>query len=342
MDPSYEQDYLQEGGKNNELDMQGGAKKRLSKKQHCAPGSKMEAGSCMNKDLIKKVARAMNSVGKKRKKYKKINLSLPCYKIHAEICKNLEEVDDCKSEACLLFKDDILQKLSPRAIRDFEFSFQPPMDEDMLTSKVKKKKIKKQGKTVHKPHAKEDENAWLSNKNITDACIRDEAMYPEYAFFGAEPIDFSDCKVSMLCKFNQEEHRKQGKTKLGFVFNTDPHDEDGEHWISMYIDLMGHNLPDNPAIYYFDSYGREPPDEIDEFIKKCQDISDKEKKHKPLRYFYNDKDFQKSGAQCGMYAIHFLREMAKGRGFKEYLNQNPTNAKMKQLRPIYFVSPEDV
>ena len=340
MDPSYEQDYLQEGGKNNELDMQGGAKKRLSKKQHCAPGSKMEAGSCMNKDLIKKVARAMNSVGKKRKKYKKINLSLPCYKIHAEICKNLEEVDDCKSEACLLFKDDILQKLSPRAIRDFEFSFQPPMDEDMLTSKVKKKKIKKQGKTVHKPHAKEDDNAWLSNKNITDACIRDEAMYPEYAFFGAEPIDFSDCSVSRLCQFNLKEHLGNKQTKIGIVFNTDPHDEDGEHWIAGYLDTAQTCIPGVSAFYYFDSYGRKPPAQIKKLVAKIQKQG--QECGMPIEYFYNDHQFQKYGSQCGMYAIDFVHQMLSGMSFEDYLNSDVGDQRMKDLRDEYFINPKDL
>ena len=106
------------------------------------------------------------------------------------------------------------------------------------------------------------------------------------------------------------------------------------------MDLGGHNLQENPAIYYFDSYGREAPDEVDEFVTKCQELSEKEKK--TLRYFYNDKDFQKSGAQCGMYAIHFLREMVKGTPFEEYLDSNPTSSHMKDLRNIYFVSPVDV
>ena len=43
-------------------EMQGGAKERLSNKTHCAPGNKGEAGSCLNKKLIHKVAGIMNSL----------------------------------------------------------------------------------------------------------------------------------------------------------------------------------------------------------------------------------------------------------------------------------------
>jgi len=355
-------------------EMQGGAKKRLSNKTHCAPGNKGEAGSCLNKDLIQTVAGIMNSLSRdtaraktvkqskkgkskkgKRKKGKKgkkgemgdmsryalIDLSLPCHMIHGKICENLEKVDGCNAEACMLFKEEkILKRLSPQDREDFEFSFQPAMDEDMLETKVETKKVKKNGRTIYKPYAKEDNDAWLSTDNILGACLRDMEVYPEYEFLGVEPVDFGDCSVSQLCSFNPETYRKKGKTKLGFVFNTDPHDEDGEHWISLYMDLGGHNLPGNPAVYYFDSYGRDAPEEVEDFVKKCQGHSEKEQKK--LHYLYNDKDFQKSGSQCGMYAIHFLREMAKGTPFEDYMDSNPTSSQMKKLRPIYFVSPKDI
>ena len=84
----------------------------------------------------------------------------------------------------------------------------------------------------------------------------------EFYFYGAVPIDFHKCSVSDLCSFNMKKHLKKGKTKIGIVFNTDPSNKDGKHWISMYIDLIGHNLDSNPGIYYFDSFGRKPPEEI--------------------------------------------------------------------------------
>ena len=41
---------------------------------------------------------------------------------------------------------------------------------------------------------------------------------------------------SNLCKFDLKEHLSKGEDKIGVVFNTDDHDEPGEHWVSMYID----------------------------------------------------------------------------------------------------------
>ena len=43
------------------------------------------------------------------------------------------------------------------------------------------------------------------------------------------------------------------KKKIGIVFNLDKHDQEGSHWICMYVDLY------TDDIYYFDSYGQKPP-----------------------------------------------------------------------------------
>ena len=340
-----------------------GAKLRLSKSKHCAAGSPLDTGSCLHKALIKKVATIMNTLGKgtsksksKRKSqkrqgtsksqnkkrrstpYEHIDLSLPCSQIHGLICKNLEEVDGCKAEACMLFKSDILKGLSSSERKSFESAFNPPMDEDMLKDKVTMKRVRKDGKTFLKPDGEVDIESWLSTENILRACILDEA-HKGYRFCGVEPIDFADCNVSQLCRFNPETHRNQGFDRLGFVFNTDTSDNDGEHWISLYMDLSGSNSKD-PAIYYFDSYGRKPPSEVDDFIEKIRNHPSH--RGPPIRYFYNDEPFQKRGSQCGMYSIHFLREMASGRSFHEYLNLKPHDDMMKAKRYEYFIAPEEV
>ena len=341
----------------------GGAKLRLSQSKHCATGSPQDTGSCLHKDLIKKVAKIMNTLGqgkgkgkgtskRKGKKgqrkskskstnegpgsrtYVPIDLSLPCSQIHGLICQNLEEVDGCQAEACMLFKENILKGLTPKEREEFEDSFKPPMDEDMLKDKVTMKPVQKNGKTYLKPKGEVDINSWLSTENILRACILDE-VHTGYQFCGVEPIDFADCKVSSLCRFNPETYRKKGFSRLGFVFNTDTHEEDGEHWISLYMDLGS-----DPAIYYFDSYGRVPPSEVETFIETTQNHPSH--RGPPIRYFYNDEPFQKRGAQCGMYAIHFLREMARGLSFHDYLNSNPNDEMMKEKRYEYFIAPEEV
>jgi len=155
-----------------------------------------------------------------------------------------------------------------------------------------------------------------------------------FYFYGAVPMDFKKCSVSNLCNFNMKKHLDKGESKIGIVFNTDPSTKDGEHWISMYMDLGKHNSPDY-GIYYFDSFGRKPSKEVTELIQKVIKQG-KKCKRKPL-YFYNDYSYQKANSQCGMYAIHFIKKMLEGLPFEEYLDTKLNDKLMIQLRNEYFV-----
>jgi hypothetical protein len=191
----------------------------------------------------------------------------------------------------------------------------------------------------HLPKEEVDENAWLATDDIEGFLDRQTQLDPSFYTYGAVPIDFSDCSVSHLCRFSYKDHLKKGKTKIGIVFNTDPHNKEGEHWISMYMDLKGHNFEGCPAIYYFDSYGRKPPKKIRSLIEKAQKQG--QECGNPLKYFYNDHGFQSHGAQCGMYAINFIKAMLSGKSFEEYLNSGPGDNKMRELRNNYFINPND-
>ena len=88
------------------------------------------------------------------------------------------------------------------------------------------------------------------------------SKYHDFIYLGAHPIDAHKCSVSdEVCKINIGNILKNNKTKIGIVFNTDPSTKDGEHWISLYIDLGKHNH-NHYGIYYFDSYGKKPKKQI--------------------------------------------------------------------------------
>ncbi|MBT7790583.1 MAG: tetratricopeptide repeat protein, partial [Calditrichaeota bacterium] len=69
-----------------------------------------------------------------------------------------------------------------------------------------------------------------------------ERAYPYYRFIGPSPIDYDsqmaygECVWNELCNFNLKKTIDRNKTKIGIVFNTDPHYMGGSHWISMFID----------------------------------------------------------------------------------------------------------
>uniref|UniRef100_A0A6C0F722 Ubiquitin-like protease family profile domain-containing protein n=1 Tax=viral metagenome TaxID=1070528 RepID=A0A6C0F722_9ZZZZ len=324
----------------------GGYSKRLHNPKHCVKQNK-HTGSCLDEDLIRKVAKILN-----------MDTQLPCYTLHDMICKYLKESHGCDSESCMLTMSHLLKKLGNDKKRFIE-SFNPVMPKDWLQKKgktVKKNKHKKKKRAKKKkielrpeiaevapedlPGEHVDQDALLSTDDITEYLKRQENNYPGFYSYGAVPIDFSDCSVSRpLCKFDCKTHLDNNQHQIGIVFNTDPHNKPGEHWISLYMDLQGKNY-EYPAVYYFDSYGRKPPSRVQELIEKAQKQADE--CNTSLKYFYNDNQFQKHGSQCGMYAIHFLKEMASGKSFEEYLNSDVGDELMKQLRDDFFIDPNEM
>ena len=70
------------------------------------------------------------------------------------------------------------------------------------------------------------------------------------------------CVVDELCKLNLRKTYLSGIRKLGVVFNLDPHNKPGSHWISLYVDMH------NGGIYYFDSYAKPPTQEVQDLMEK--------------------------------------------------------------------------
>lgn len=294
----------------------GGARKIMYKKDNCSPGETDVSGSCLDKDTILKIAHCLNKLKHTNSEIMHINTKQSPESIHGDICKEILKISDCSSEACWMKIKFLMDELGEHQEK-FKKSFKPLMPKEWL----------------------KDYNEWLSNFDIEDSIKQHLNTCNEFYFYGAVPIDFHNCSVSNLCRINIKEHLKNGKTKIGIVFNTDPSTESGEHWISMYIDLASHNFK-YPSIYYFDSFGRKPPIQVKNLIKKLKKQSRmkiKKNKKKELLYFYNDHSFQTENSQCGMYAIHFIKNMINNTSFKDYLNMELTDELMIQLRNKYFV-----
>ena len=90
---------------------------------------------------------------------------------------------------------------------------------------------------------KKNPNEWLSSIDIMNVMKQYEKAYKCFDFIGPTPIDFDtrklygECVWDELCNFSIAEQIKNGKTKIGIIFNTDPHNRPGQHWISMFINI---------------------------------------------------------------------------------------------------------
>ena len=84
-----------------------------------------------------------------------------------------------------------------------------------------------------------------------------ERAYPKFRFVGPSPIDFDkklafdQCVWNDLCNMDVAQLIQNNTEVVGMIFNLDPHNKDGSHWVSMYF-----NVP-RGELYYFDSGGRE-------------------------------------------------------------------------------------
>lgn len=194
---------------------------------------------------------------------------------------------------------------------------------------------------VRKPRApmswKANPEEWLSSFEIDNVQKHYEKIIPDYYYVGSVPIDFNihtetgKCIVSSLCSLSLSELYKKGYRKIGIVFNTDPHDKPGEHWIAAFA-----NISDDieyPQMSYFDSYAHRPEPQIQELMQRWKEQIDKLGKHKkPMKLFYNSIRHQYKDAQCGMYCIYFLHCCL----FDIPMNERIPDDVVMMMRPLFF------
>jgi len=179
-------------------------------------------------------------------------------------------------------------------------------------------------------------NTWLSTSDLDKVMLQYVKDDKQLYYPGATPIDFNNkCNVNRgLCHFDLGNLLKKGKTKIAIIFNTDDHDEGGEHWISMYVDCTGVNLK-KPCIYFFDSVGAQPPNEVQELIDKIK--TQGLENNITFTVFINDKQHQSSSTECGMYSLHFLIYMIDGGNFMNYIKNKKSDEYIEKFRSIFFI-----
>jgi len=183
----------------------------------------------------------------------------------------------------------------------------------------------------------DDPDMWLDSTNIGDVMKQYEETYPHFKFFGTNPIDFSapdpynkeaakqmKCLNDDICKMKLKHLRSEGKTALGFVYNLDPSNKGGSHWIASFTDIPGHKT------YYFDSYGMKAPPQIARFMRSLT-LQDPQ-----MKLAYNARRFQYGNTECGVYSIYFLIRMLEGDSFKDFCRLAPRDPKMLEFRKWLF------
>jgi hypothetical protein len=155
-------------------------------------------------------------------------------------------------------------------------------------------------------------NTWLNNIDIEKVLHQYEEKTPFFKLLGPTPIDFDKvvskpktCVENSLCHFELSHYLKKGVTKIGIVFNTDPHTKGGSHWISLFIDLQ------DKFMMFFDSTGNKMPPEVNTFMERVQTQANKI--GMTLNVYHNHNvEHQQGGSECGMYTLFFIITMLIG------------------------------
>ncbi len=203
-----------------------------------------------------------------------------------------------------------------------------------------------------------DPDEWLSSDEIENVMKQYEDKFPGFEFLGPSPSDYSAPKLAgvcvweELCNFSLQKYVDSGTHQIGIIFNTDPHTEDGSHWVSLFINLANSNNSNlntntntnnpnnsnnpNNYIFFFDSTGDRPQKEIREFIKTVT----QQGRSLGIRFKYheNRKQHQKRNTECGMYALFMIVNLIEGtRTPEEFMRGDRIpDSHMLEFRNEYF------
>ena len=183
---------------------------------------------------------------------------------------------------------------------------------------------------------KDNKNEWLNTLDIEAVMKQYEEKYPDFIFLGPVPIDFDHelhpgmCVINELCNINLQKLLNNKKNKIGIIFNLDPHDKPGSHWVSLFADFDKEN-----KVYYFDSYGYKEPKEVTVLMNRLKEQADKLNKNTTLHV--NNIRHQFKNSECGVYSMNFIIQLLKGKKFEDLCQNIVKDEKMEKNRNKLYI-----
>jgi hypothetical protein len=234
----------------------------------------------------------------------KINVKNNKLKIWEDIRKKL--FDKCTNEWCWLDHIDNLDNDTKK------FTFKPQMPIEWVKNKY----------------------TWLNTTDIQRVMVQYEKKYKKFRFFGPVPVD---CPKDIYCELTDLDIKRLNSRNIdyiGVIFNLDRHDQDGSHWVALFI-----NIPKS-TISYYDSTSSEPPEYIKYFINIIG-IKLKQLKGKYI-YDYNKKRHQYGGSECGVYSMNFIIESLNGKTIEDIQKKQISDSHVNLLRNYLYRPPKNI
>jgi hypothetical protein len=175
---------------------------------------------------------------------------------------------------------------------------------------------------------------WLNTLDIQAIMQQYERAYDQFRFIGPVPMDFDkkmgfgNCVVDELCNLNMSKLYSSGIRQIGIIFNLDPHDKPGSHWVAM------HCCMNRCGIHYWDSYGMEPTTEVTHLMTRMKEHC--EAMGKKMEIKINNIRHQYKNSECGVYSLHFIIQLLKGRTFESIINNVIKDDEMLEYRNVLY------
>jgi len=213
---------------------------------------------------------------------------------------------------------------------------------------VKNTKLEKDLLEAFAPESPKDweknPNEWLSSIDIIQVMNKYEKEYKCFNFLGPSPIDYdtheinNTCVWEELCHFKLSQYIKDGYTKIGVIFNLDPHYKGGSHWVSLFINVK------KKTIFFFDSAGEPIPKQIAKFVNTV--IEQGNTLLTPIKFKF-DKNYpvehQYGNTECGIYSLFFIIYMLQDKISGHYLKTHIIKDKyMENFRNVFYNKNGDI
>ncbi|MBT5491252.1 hypothetical protein HOK00_02870 [bacterium] len=275
----------------------------------CSPNISFDSLSCIKLSILIELANAYNKDTRDKLSIIKLN-------------NNLEALNPTK------YKKYLLREFQKRLGN--KCTTQKCWTEQSFVKRMQEQAKRELKKYTFRPNGPCGKFEWLNTYNIDDVMVQYEKKYNDFKFLGTVPMDFDNLPNLGIKYFDYNNFYKQGKRKLGIVFNLDESWKSGSHWVAMYADFS------KAHIHYFDSYGTNACTRVRTLMRRIEKAMKKINPNLEPSTSRNEIRHQYGHSECGVYSMNFIIRLLEGESFDNICESKTTDDKINEYRKIYF------
>ena len=179
-------------------------------------------------------------------------------------------------------------------------------------------------KFAFKPKNTSKKWGWLSTIEIEDVMKQYELVFKDFKFISCVPSDFYSLYPQDFPKNVLDTIKKSA-----IVFNTDPSNKPGQHWVSLFFENVG-DANNTLLVEYFDSTGDPPIANFKKFLNNDYF------KSRNVIYKQNHFKHQKGDTECGVFSLFYIIQRLKGNIFEDFDKERISDTLVNKWREFIF------